>query len=345
MEEYTPPRESEIATSDSFPVDNVSKPEFPLKLYRGVNLISIPVDLEDWRMSDLAEHIGKDSLTMIIRYDHIQGRFTSYLTTFPDSAPANAPVQCGEGYIVVMKTEKEVVFEGDCCAIAAPSSMPAILSSDEQRASVFVVTGSVRRKETGRLLNFEHNDFALNEVAVKIRNLRTGQTVESVTVTLAGDGTYIATFVATSEDLLTYAGDNLEITAIDQNDRFLTTTITSTLTARDISNHLLFMPLQLSLPEQSALLPNYPNPVNQETWIPYQVAQDADVTISIYNVKGQLIRTLHLGNQNAGVYVRRDKAAYWDGRDNSGEKVSSGVYFVTLRAGDFVSTRKMLTLK
>jgi len=99
------------------------------------------------------------------------------------------------------------------------------------------------------------------------------------------------------------------------------------------------------LPTRTTLLPNYPNPFNPETWLPYQLAQDADVTILIYNINGQLVRDLFLGNQSAGVYVMRDKAAYWDGRDNSGEKVSSGVYFVTLRAGDFVSTRKMAILK
>ena len=99
------------------------------------------------------------------------------------------------------------------------------------------------------------------------------------------------------------------------------------------------------LPTRTTLLPNYPNPFNPETWLPYQLAQDADVAISIYNIKGHLVRNLFLGNQNAGVYVMRDKAAYWDGRDDSGEKVSSGVCFVTLRAGDFISTRKMAILK
>ena len=58
-------------------------------------------------------------------------------------------------------------------------------------------------------------------------------------------------------------------------------------------------------------------------------AQEAPVTISIYNAKGQLVRTLHIGNKGAGVYVTKDKAAYWDGRDTLGEKVASGVYYYT----------------
>ncbi len=99
------------------------------------------------------------------------------------------------------------------------------------------------------------------------------------------------------------------------------------------------------LPAYTKVLQNYPNPFNPETWIPYQLAQDAPVTISIYNTKGQLLRTLHLGNQNAGIYMAKDKAAYWDGKDDLGQKVASGVYYYTLQVGNFISTRKMVILK
>ena len=95
----------------------------------------------------------------------------------------------------------------------------------------------------------------------------------------------------------------------------------------------------------TALFQNFPNPFNPDSWLPYQIARDAPVTIGIYNAKGQLVRTLDLGNQKAGVYATKDKAAYWDGRDNAGEKVASGVYFYTLRAGDFTTTRRMVILK
>ncbi|HIE27821.1 TPA: T9SS type A sorting domain-containing protein, partial [Candidatus Poribacteria bacterium] len=99
------------------------------------------------------------------------------------------------------------------------------------------------------------------------------------------------------------------------------------------------------IPTTFALLQNFPNPFNPDTWLPYKLASDSSVSISIYNAKGQLIRTLHLGYQNAGVYATRGKAAYWDGKDNLGEKVSSGVYFYTLRTGEFISTRKMVIVK
>ena len=86
---------------------------------------------------------------------------------------------------------------------------------------------------------------------------------------------------------------------------------------------------------------NYPNPFNPETWIPYQLAQDSEVTIRIYNSAGTLIRTLDIGHRTIGLYITRDAAAYWDGKTDTGEYVSSGVFFYTIQAGEFTATRKM----
>ena len=99
------------------------------------------------------------------------------------------------------------------------------------------------------------------------------------------------------------------------------------------------------VPEETALLPNYPNPFNPETWIPYRLAESAEVTLSIYSLNGNRVRTLALGHQPAGFYESRSRAAYWDGRNATGERVASGVYFYTLTAGDFAATSKMLILK
>ena len=99
------------------------------------------------------------------------------------------------------------------------------------------------------------------------------------------------------------------------------------------------------LPKETALLLNYPNPFNPETWIPYQLAEPADVTLHIYSVNGALVRTLELGHQIAGMYHSKSRAAYWDGRNEHGEAVASGVYFYTLTVGDFTATRKMLIQK
>ena len=99
------------------------------------------------------------------------------------------------------------------------------------------------------------------------------------------------------------------------------------------------------LPKETALLPNYPNPFNPETWIPYQLAKSADVTLHIYSVNGTLVRTLALGHRPAGMYHNKNRAAYWDGRNENGETVASSVYVYTLTAGNFTATRKMLIRK
>ena len=109
------------------------------------------------------------------------------------------------------------------------------------------------------------------------------------------------------------------------------------------------------LPKKTRLLQNYPNPFNPETWIPYQLAQEASIRITIYNTKGQLVRTLNLGEKPASSYISKSKAAYWDGRDNLGQKVASGIYFYTLQvehsspdirlAATLTATRRMMIVK
>ena len=103
--------------------------------------------------------------------------------------------------------------------------------------------------------------------------------------------------------------------------------------------------LTLFIPEETALLHNYPNPFNPETWIPYQLAEPAEVTLTIHSVNGALVRTLALGYQPVGIYQTHTRAAYWDGKNEVGEPVASGIYFYTLTAGDFNATRKMLIMK
>ena len=103
--------------------------------------------------------------------------------------------------------------------------------------------------------------------------------------------------------------------------------------------------LAILTPTETVLLPNYPNPFNPETWIPYQLSSPSDVTVHIYAINGSLARTLALGHQAAGIYQSRGRAVYWDGKNELGEPVASGVYFYTLTADDFTATRKMLIMK
>ena len=104
-------------------------------------------------------------------------------------------------------------------------------------------------------------------------------------------------------------------------------------------------PTTLGRIKRTGLFQNFPNPFNPETWLPYHLASDAEVTFRIYNIRGQLMRELDLGAQAAGSYQDKETALYWDGRDQFGETVSSGIYFYRLNAGDFQATKRMVIVK
>ena len=101
----------------------------------------------------------------------------------------------------------------------------------------------------------------------------------------------------------------------------------------------------MAAPQRPVLRQNYPNPFNPETWIPYELSQTATVQISIYDSMGRLVRTLDIGAQTPGVYTDRGAAAYWDGRNETGERVASGVYFYALQAGSYYETRRLVINK
>ena len=97
--------------------------------------------------------------------------------------------------------------------------------------------------------------------------------------------------------------------------------------------------------QETKLLPNYPNPFNPDTWIPYQLAEGSTVTVKIYDVTGSLVRTINVGHKPVGYYLTRERAVYWNGRNESGEPVSSGVYFYTLNTDTYTQTCRMVIVK
>ena len=143
-------------------------------------------------------------------------------------------------------------------------------------------------------------------------------------------------------------GHNLEI-ALTRTEvhRWLQEARQMNLTDPDFQRGVVILEQLLTVltPKETTLLPNYPNPFNPETWIPYRLAEPANVPVTIYSADGKLIRMLSLGDQPVGIYESRSRAAYWEGRNEFGEPVASGIYFYTLTAGDFTATRKMLIRK
>jgi len=100
-----------------------------------------------------------------------------------------------------------------------------------------------------------------------------------------------------------------------------------------------------AIPKKFALLQNYPNPYNPETWIPYALPVDTTVTMKIYNSTGRIVKTFFLGARRAGMYTSKRRAVYWDGKNEDGECVGSGIYFYAIEAGEFSAVKRMLMLK
>ena len=176
-------------------------------------------------------------------------------------------------------------------------------------------------------------------------------TNDTLTYTLGGTDAESFDIVSTSGQLQTKASLDYEtkssysvtIDVSDGNDGL--DRITVTINVTDVANAAPSVEISPAPPQTTALLSNYPNPFNPETWIPYQLAKPSEVTITIYDIRGLVVRQLKLGHQDAGAYRSRSRAAHWDGRNQFGEKVATGVYFYRFTAGDFSATRKMLVRK
>ena len=166
-------------------------------------------------------------------------------------------------------------------------------------------------------------------------------------ITTSVQGDY---FAAATADLarrsVVEIGDVIEVRVVGPNKNVESHTFNFEVTPESIADAVLSVRLDsIGQPKLTQLLQNFPNPFNPETWIPYQLETSADVTLQIYDTSGEVVRTLDLGFKGQGFYMTRTRAAYWDGRNNLGEQVASGVYFYSLHTPDFPATRKMLILK
>ena len=229
-----------------------------------------------------------------------------------------------------------------------------LLADNEGNTSVpKVESAQIRKEEAGGLKGDVNGDGTVNiaDLVLVASNLgKTGQNaadVNSDNVVNIADLVLVAGALGTSAAAPSLHAQSLEmLTAADIQ---LWLSQAQQLDLMDITSQrgILFLEqlLTVLIPKESTLLANFPNPFNPETWIPYQLAKDADVTLTIYAVNGHVVRRLELGHQPAGMYQSRSRAAYWDGRNAFGEPVASGLYFYTLTAGDFIATRKMLIRK
>ncbi len=304
-------------------------------LSKGLNMISVP--LAPTTPMTAKSLVALTGATTVITLDAANQHFIAWT---PGAPNGGFPIEGGKGYIVNVPKARHFAFVGAPwtdpteAAAAAPSAITPMIRGDRgvaQEAWAFVVSGHLEGKPA-----FDGN------YKVIVRNLRTNSVI---TASVQGDYFAAATADLTRRSVV-QVGDVVELRVIGPSGNFESQTLRFEVTPEHLANAVLSLRLDgIGQPTQNLLLQNYPNPFNPETWIPYQLSEDSEVSIRIYDTTGRVVRTLHLGPQNAGFYTDQSRAAYWDGRNTLGESIASGVYFYTLTAGDFTATRKLLIRK
>ncbi|MAE20763.1 hypothetical protein CMK12_17855 [Candidatus Poribacteria bacterium] len=196
----------------------------------------------------------------------------------------------------------------------------------------------------GQLDLAQEIEVETDQLQLQLVNRRSGQSWWS---SVSAQGGFSWALINWQQPDLVQVGDGLEIQVHDERDGRYQALELGAVSANQIQAHRIALGRVLLevFPQFTTLAQNYPNPFNPETWIPYQLHQPAEVSLRIYSSQGTPVRQIDLGHQPAGHYQAREKAVYWDGRNQAGEVVSSGVYFYQLTAGDYRQMRKMVILK
>ena len=317
-----------------------------ITLHPGTNLVGLALrDSRITRVSDLLnlEGIGGNVPEIIISDN---GAFKRVAQAGDDG---DISIMGGGAFILSAQEAATVALTGDGWTnISGTATAPPItlgIQTDGQ-TPVLAAAGSILPPVVGA-----GQDASLTGIGVRlgfrvtVKNLSTGRVATAVTGT---DGVgYQLTVVDMETGRAAQIGDILEISVQSPNPLVGVQPLRYVVTAEDVKrSHIQLGELvAYEIPAKTELLLNYPNPFNPETWIPYRLAEDANVIVTIYNLSGGVVRRLDVGHRIAAVYESRGKAVYWDGRTEFGERVASGIYFYTLTAGDFSATRKMVISK
>ena len=295
---------------------------FVTTLSEGLNMLSVPLQpLNPIDARYLSDLVGA---TIVITLGDVNRKFVGWT---PDAPDDGFPIDGASGYIVNIPHSQLVVFAGTAWINLTSAAPERTFHND---AWAFVLSGRLE------------GDRNFDGYLVSARNLRTN----SVMKDRVRNGYFAAATADLARRSVVQVGDTLEVTVTDPTGEVASERFSFTVAPDDIENALLSVTLRgVGRPKQSLLLQNYPNPFNPETWIPYQLSQAGTVTFSIYGSSGRLIRMLPLGMQPTGFYHSRGRAAYWDGRNDQGERVSSGVYFYQLSTPSFHQMRRMVIMK
>ena len=307
-----------------------------ITLNQGLNLVGLP--LRDSRVSRVSDLLALDGIRgnvpVIILSDG--GDFKSVGRA---GDPGDIAITGGQGFILTAQQAATVAISGEgwsnvSTTAAAPQLLAGIEGTDT--TPVLALRGSIVDGVSG---------VRPSDLRVAVTNVSTGR---AVAATASDDGAGYRLAIVDIETMrAARVGDVLEISAQSTNPFIGVKPLRYTVTALDVKRGLIRLPALVAyeIPKETELLVNYPNPFNPETWIPYRLAEDTEVSLTIYDQSGRVVRSLDVGYQVAGVYESRSKAVYFDGRNAVGEQVASGIYFYHLSAGDYSATRKMLILK
>ena len=326
-----------VVANSSYKVDTTAT----ISLLRGVNMIGLPLKPDvSYTAKSLSQHLASNSdnlnddsavdVTWVIRYPSSNKKFEAYVWSL-DQTHDGFEIQGGRGYIVHVSSGRDVVFEGGpWSGILNPISAPSSVIVSNTWA--FVVSGNL----TSQIVSSDEG------YRLQATNLTTGKQLaefESI-----GHSFRLPLVDLNRQDLVV-EGDLVEVKLIDSNGRRRANSRFQ-VGQKELATAHRWLELESNpVPDLTRLLQNYPNPFNPETWIPYQLSQDSEVKIWIYDVGGQLVRSMEVGFQEAGIYSSRVKAIYWDGKNQDGEPVSSGVYFYILEMGTESQTKQMVILK
>ena len=308
-----------------------------ITLRPGANLVDVPFnDSRIARVSDLYALDGiRDNVTAVIILNSGEVKVVAQAGDDGD-----VPITGGQSFVMYAKANATVAISGKVwnniseVGTVPPDAIPGIEVGDA--TPVLALSGSIVDEVTGLGKEGFH---------VTVKNLSTGREVSAVTG--AGGVGYQFTVVDFETARAAQIGDILEVSAQAPERLIRVKPMRHTVTPSEVKRSQIQLAALVArvIPSGTSLLPNYPNPFNPETWIPYRLAWDSDVTLTIFDLSGRVVRMLEVGHRIAGFYESADRAIYWDCRNQFGEQVANGVYFYTFTAKDFTGTRRMVILR
>ena len=324
-----------------------------INLLKGVNMIGIPLQPEmPYTAKSLSQHLSgnlhnssdgnsldesnKIDVNWVIRYKSSDQTFEAYVWHL--DTEDGFEIEGGQGYIVNINSNRSVTFSGQNWSGTLNPADPNYQNGTAPSAIVknktwaFVLTGNL----TTRMIDSDE------AYTLKVTNLKNGKLIADSPQ--QGYSFRLPMIDGSRQDIVS-EGDVVKVEVIGGGGKRIADG-RFTVGQQELASAYRQVQLEYNpVPNLTRLLQNYPNPFNPETWIPFQLNQDAEVSVCIYNVSGRLVRTFPIGFRSAGIYLSQDKAIYWNGRTDNGETVSSGIYFYQLNAGDYSSTSRMVILK